>query len=1112
MSLYKITYYRFKKEEMEGVDKHEENVDDSIVYLIHPGIFSTSAYEIDYYYTWENNAIGKIYKPGSKIEPDSPDMFTADTTLYTAWKKSNAGALILINEGVETDISDLLYGADIIYGKNQPFPYGEVEISKQMFNSDDYWISRNEMSVYLGENPPVTSKPLLIQGSTRVKIGVYGIEGEWEFQKTKDDGQKYSLVCVHPAHRLKDLKLDTLFEVKDYNEGGPSVKFPNIFGDTPFSLNSYTSITGPPKIWKITDFMGSGVTVYVEVGVPTSPTVSRIEGTHANIFKLLVHLGLGIDYSDMKVDAGTTYISQGYTFNTTYTTEEMSSLKANKAPIASNTNLSTTALRAQGNAWEALLSLGYMVNADIFFYDKAYFVDYQSPDTVVDKLHLNYGNEAVDGWVTEEVINIVENKDQGSQAIQTAQTVHSENYSTSISVSGGANTIIEGADVKCLIPDYIPTFDVPSSKDNKIYQVKTIALNLLLKNYLPGDVISYSTSEIRRADVQYPEDFNIQSVTDKAVGTIAQVGTGYFSDYYIYVQNPDESKVWIEYKFNVTPQRKEKYSIYSFANEIHDAQNKLNLVDTKLALTHISYPSCITTYIWGNPEFLDAEQAMTDVEMGVADATISGTDDTQISDKYSAMMVYGNLGVSELPEDRDGFTGMILEKNWDKELYRFVGYEDGKEQAMFDTDGRVTAGGGDVVLDEEGLTIYFDPENTAFIKQNALTFRRSDTNFDISKLYTEYDTRYDRLSTVLRSESPSGNPNSTQVRIYSNPWNFPETNYVPLRGGTVNGLSFNYDWYDRYLFTDVDNDYITQTPQKVEINVEGNAVAEAFSNSSDEARVYVQATGLAHSYAMYILRCNAPLFAQTLLPGTGEWTIELDSRNIYMHDNQTPHNYYYRSVSIRIAYIPWGDSEKQFTPWVFFNSQEYSTANFVLDKLDSSGFELLEIQIKYNSSASWGAYIYVKNAKIKFKEYATGGELVIWDNNVRLLGNISMHGTIDGVFQPTSHFKQSMRRVFDGIYTANVRTSYSINTWYSNNSVNAMVLMFTNTSTVGAISLSDADGNYYYKVVEGEVEVGGSVLGQGSGKGGYTAICPPGWSFRFEGAGVRRHLTFELRI
>ena len=45
--------------------------------------------------------------------------------------------------------------------------------------------------------------------------------------------------------------------------------------------------------------------------------------------------------------------------------------------------------------------------------------------------------------------------------------------------------------------------------------------------------------------------------------------------------------------------------------------------------------------------------------------------------KYSAMMVYGNLGVSELPEDRDGFTGMILEKNWDKELYRFVGYKDG---------------------------------------------------------------------------------------------------------------------------------------------------------------------------------------------------------------------------------------------------------------------------------------------------------------------------------------------------------------------------------------------------------------------------------------------------
>lgn len=1104
MSLYKVTYYRFKKEEMEGVDIHEENVDDSIVYLIRPSIFSTSAYEIDYYYTWENNAIGKIYKPGSKIEPDSPDMFTADTTLYAAWKKSNTGALILINEGVETDISDLLYGADVIYGKNQPFPYGEVEISKQMFNSDDYWASRAEMSAYQGESPPITNKPILIQGSTRIKIGVYGIEGEWEFQKTKDDGQKYSLVCVHPAHRLKDLKLDTLFEVKDYNEGGPSVKFPNIFGDAPFALNPNSSITGPPKIWEITDFMGSGVTVYVEVGVPTSPTVSRIEGTHANIFKLLVHLGLGIDYSDMKVDAGTTYISQGYTFNTTYTTEEMSSLKANKAPIASNTNLSTTALRAQGNAWEALLSLGYMVNADIFFYDKAYFVDYQSPDTVVDKLHLNYGNEAVDGWVTEEVINIVKNKDQGSQAIQTAQTVHSENYSTSISVSGGANTIIEGADVKCLIPDYIPTFDVPSSKDNKIYQVKTIALNLLLKNYLPGDVISYSTSEIRRADVQYPEDFNIQSVTDKAVGTIAQVGTGYFSDYYIYVQNPDESKVWIEYKFNVTPQRKEKYSIYSFANEIHDAQNNLDLVDTKLALTHISYPSCITTYVWGNPEFLDAEQAMTDVEMGVADATISGTDDTQISDKYSAMMVYGNLGVSELPEDRGGFTGMILEKNWDKELYRFVGYEDGEEQAMFDTDGKIVAGAGSVQLDAGGLTIYFNPTDTEFIKQNALTFRRRDTNFDISKLYTEFDTRYDRYSTVLRSESPPDDPNSTQVRIYSNEWNFPETNFVSLRGGTVNGNSYNYDWNHRFLYTDSNNGYVSDTPNSGQ-GVLANTVAENFSDSSNASSIYVQAPSATHSYAMYALQCEA-LYTPKYLPGAGEWSIELESRNIYMHDNQTPYGYHYRPASIRIAYIPWGYSEKQFTPWVIFNSTSYSKTEFKLNRLDSGGFRSLEIQIRYESSAYWGAYIYVKNAKIKFKEYATGGELVIWDNNVRLLGNISMHGTIDGVFQPTPSFKQSMRRVFDGIYATKVNTSYSADTWYRNNSINAMVLMYTNASTFGAISLCDEDGHYYYKVVEGAVQ------NQGSGWGGYTAICPPGWSFRFEGANSKRYLTFELRI
>ena len=130
--------------------------DSEELYLIPPALFYTEAYEVDYYYTWVGGAIGKIYYPGTLIEPpeeSEPPEFTGETTLYTAWKEGTRGNLVLTNVVCRVDISDLLLSADVAYGKNQPFPYGEVEISKQTFNSDDYWASRNEMSVYLGREP-----------------------------------------------------------------------------------------------------------------------------------------------------------------------------------------------------------------------------------------------------------------------------------------------------------------------------------------------------------------------------------------------------------------------------------------------------------------------------------------------------------------------------------------------------------------------------------------------------------------------------------------------------------------------------------------------------------------------------------------------------------------------------------------------------------------------------------------------------------------------------------------------------------------------------------------------------------------------------------------------
>ena len=72
-----------------------------------------------------------------------------------------------------------------------------------------------------------------------------------------------------------------------------------------------------------------------------------------------------------------------------------------------------------------------------------------------------------------------------------------------------------------------------------------------------------------------------------------------------------------------------------------------------------------------------------------------------------------------------------------------------------------------------------------------------------------------------------------------------------------------------------------------------------------------------------------------------------------------------------------------------------------------------------------------------------------------------------------------MRAVFNGVYAANVNTVYSINAFHRNDSVNAMVVMFTNNSTSGAISLKNENGHVYDKVVEGQVNVTFGATGWG---------------------------------
>ena len=95
------------------------------------------------------------------------------------------------------------------------------------------------------------------------------------------------------------------------------------------------------------------------------------------------------------------------------------------------------------------------------------------------------------------------------------------------------------------------------------------------------------------------------------------------------------------------------------------------------------------------------------------------------------------------------------------------------------------------------------------------------------------------------------------------------------------------------------------------------------------------------------------------------------------------------------------------------------------------------------------------------------------------------------------------------LHVSNIKVSgYTTGTWYKNNTAHPMIIMFTNNSTFGSITLQNESGTE----ISGGKTVEGAVQGQGSGWNSYTVICPPRWSFKFGGDGTKRYFTCLLRI
>ena len=629
------------------------------------------------------------YYPLQLIEnPSILDGKTLSAVLVDTGKVTIVGAG---SGGSNVDISDSVLNAILKKGKNQPFSYVVLTVSKQLYIEQDITLE---------------------QKFTQFVLNIYGMSGTWVYERLEDNGATYDITLVSPAYYLKTITLLSLF---NFTISGTTVTLSNV------NLSSTITWTDDEGTFTVTFDTNRTLTFGIKrVSIGNSnyqySLTKLINVKVDDLFVFLAHYVAGYDYTNgMDIGAGYYYnanilgVPNG--IHDTYTMQDIETIANSKDPIVSGTTLfENVTIRLDEFAWDVLNSLALLSNREIIFDDKAYFKPLNQNPSGNISIDWERPENPVSGTFYPEVLALAENDDQGSQYVTSSQKVISEAYETTVAISDTTSTYV-GQDIKFIGAD--DTKQSTSSTNNSVRnkQAKIIALNALIKNYKPGDCIEYTVNE-----TAYPATSTIitswsqlSSVTEDAFiyqTMLPNSNIVAFESYYI-----KKNGVWFEYDTD-NPIMQPQYTVTSCVAEIEDKHNNITLEDAPVALITIEYPACLTTYTWGNPEFMDEQSQFNDLSAVSQDSVLDNTSDTGISSSDATKIVVGNQAVHQLLDDRTGFTGLIMEKNADNNVYRLVGYNQGAEQAQFNSEGKIVAGANLVTLSDTGITIGTSPTDS----------------------------------------------------------------------------------------------------------------------------------------------------------------------------------------------------------------------------------------------------------------------------------------------------------------------------------------------------------------------------------------------------------------
>ena len=276
-------------------------------------------------------------------------------------------------------------------------------------------------------------------------------------------------------------------------------------------------------------------------------------------------------------------------------------------------------------------------------------------------------------------------------------------------------------------------------------------------------------------------------------------------------------------------------------------------------------------------------------------------------------------------------------------------------------------------------------------------------------------------------------------------------------------------------------------------------------SSTDPSGISFQASYLDRTYATFTLNRVAYEDGPGGLPGLSRWAISLRAEcGVLTNGVWTP-----CELKVRVFYTKSNSDEVHSTDWTTMESPD-NTYTFNLEELEYPKFKKISLQFRFETSSLKTYRMYVYEAKLHYVSNMKGGEIRITPDETSLLGNVNIVGHLDGYFDSGVNFEESLRKIFNRLYVSDINTSLrSRGTWHKNESTHPMIIMYTNSSTSGSISLRDDTGETVYEAKA----VKGAVDGQGSGWGSYTAICPHGWSYMVGTEGnSRRFFTCLLRI